>query len=254
MSQHHSSFHEPSTTADSYHNYLNGLSNYFDRSPGPSVRKLESFTKFVPRTALARFLVRCEIFKQVLEVQGSVLEFGVLDGAGLMTWAQLSSIFEPANHQREIVGFDTFEGFPSVAEVDSRGSSAFASPGGFAGDSEANILEGVRLFDLTRFLGHIPKVSLVRGDVMESLPRWLELNPHCVASLVYLDLDLFEPTALALRLLADRVPKGGVIAFDELNLRTWPGETQAVMKEIGLSNLRLKRLPIGTSVSYAVVE
>ena len=35
-------------------------------------------------------------------------------GGGLLTWAQFSAIYEPYNHTRRIVGFDTFAGFPNL--------------------------------------------------------------------------------------------------------------------------------------------
>ena len=47
-------------------------------------------------------------------------------GAGLMTWNQLSSIFEPVNHTRKIIGFDTFSGFTSLKQEDKGSTSEFA--------------------------------------------------------------------------------------------------------------------------------
>jgi len=55
-------------------------------------------------------------------------------------------------------------------------------------------------------------------------------------------------------LLLSRVPKGGVIVFDELNSRLYPGETVAMLEAVGAKNLRLKRFPWATSIAYAVVE
>ena len=62
----------------------------------------------------AKFLTKYELFKQILNVNGSIVEAGVLHGGGTLAWAKLSSILEPTNHTRKIIGFDTFEGFPSV--------------------------------------------------------------------------------------------------------------------------------------------
>jgi hypothetical protein len=58
----------------------------------------------------------------------------------------------------------------------------------------------------------------------------------------------------ALEQFVPRMPKGAVIAFDELNHEVWPGETVAVMKTIGLRNLRVERLPWGSTVSFAVLD
>ena len=72
------------------------LDAYFARSPSSNLAKLDNFPKYVPRQSLTRFLTRYEIFKKVLRVQGSIVECGVLHGGGLMTFAQLSAILEPA--------------------------------------------------------------------------------------------------------------------------------------------------------------
>jgi len=56
------------------------------------VEIVEDFTKYVPRQILARFLVRNELFKMVLNIKGSIIECGIFRGGGLMAWAQLSSI------------------------------------------------------------------------------------------------------------------------------------------------------------------
>src|SRR5437764_892069 len=92
--------------------------SYFERSGGSVVAKLAAFPRFVDRTSISRFLVKAAIFREVLPVQGSVVECGVHDGGGLFTFAHLSALWEPLNHRRTIVGFDTFAGFPAVHEQD----------------------------------------------------------------------------------------------------------------------------------------
>jgi hypothetical protein len=247
-------FYESRYTDTRYSDYVRKLGGYFEHSLGSTVDRLENFAKYVPRSSMARFLAKYEIFKQVLSVHGSIVECGVLHGGGLMTWAQLSAILEPANHQRRIVGFDTFAGFPSIAAEDRKSKSDFLREGALAVDSYEDLLECVQLYDMTRYMGHIEKVSLVRGDINETVPRYLEENPHTVLSLLYLDVDVFEPTVTAIRHFLPRMPKGAVIAFDELNSPAWPGETLAVVQELGLNTLRLKRVEFGTLISYAVIE
>ncbi len=89
---------------------------------------------------------------------------------------------------------------------------------------------------------------------METLPRYLEEHPHLVVSLLHLDADLYEPTRVTLELLLPRMPRGAVVAFDELNMDLFPGETLAAMETVGLRNLRLRRFPFATSLSWAVLE
>ena len=59
-------------------------------------------------------------------------------------------------------------------------------------------------------------------------------------SLLYLDMDIYEPTKVALEQFLPRIPKGGIVVFDELNSRNWPGETQAVLDGVGISKLRIE--------------
>ena len=101
-------------------NRKNKLEKYFEKSIGTNVEKLQNFAKYVPRQNLTTFLTKYEIFKKILDVPGSIIECGVLFGGGLMTFAQLSAIFEHVNFERQIIGFDTFSGFPSVSSVDKK--------------------------------------------------------------------------------------------------------------------------------------
>ena len=232
---------------------INSMSDYFESSIGTIADKLDNFPKYVTRTSMARFLTKYEIFKQVIDVQGVVIECGVLFGGGLMSWAHFSSILEPANHQRRIFGFDTFEGFPNVTDFDkSKDSSKFGKNNELYVASENDLKVGIEIYDKTRFFGHVPKVSLVRGNVMETVPKFLEENRQIVISLLYMDFDIYEPTKFCLNKFLPRMPKGSIVAFDQLNNPQWPGETQALYNSVeNFNNLEIKKIPgYGTSISY----
>jgi hypothetical protein len=244
---------EPSRTTAEEVAYRAELEKYYAASPFSHVEKLQNFAKYVPVQDLRKFLCRLELFRRVLHVHGAIIECGVLHGGGLMAWAQLSEIFEPLNHLRTIIGFDTFSGFVSMSEHD-RSTAVQAKVGGLAVDSYEDLKSAIALYDRNRVLRHIEKVRLVRGDVATSLPEYISAHPHLVVSLLYLDFDTYQPTVVALRELLPRMPKGAVIAFDELNHEMWPGETVAVMETIGLPRLRLERFAFGSTVSFAVLE
>lgn len=234
--------------------YLEQLTKVFEESPFSTVEKLMNFPLFVPRQDLAKFLARAELFKRVLHVQGSIVECGVFFGGGLMTFAQLSAIFEPVNHQRKIIGFDTFSGFPRLSSKDARAESKDAKKGGLAIDSYGELRKVCALYDENRFVGHIPKIELVKGDAKETIPRYLKENPHLVISLLYLDFDLYEPTKVALEQFLPRIPKGGIIAFDELNLKSWAGETIALLETMDLKSIRLERFSFTSTLSFAQLD
>ena len=215
--------------------------------------KLENFPKYVRRQHLKRFLALYEIFKLVLPVKGSVVECGVYRGFGLMTWAKLSAMLEPENLTRRIYGFDTFSGFPTV---DERDGNPLAPPrlSQLAADSHDELLRLIKEYDADRFLGHIGKVELIKGDIVKTLPDFVASHQHLVVSLLFLDCDLYEPTRVALQHILPRMPKGAVVAFDELDNPIWPGETVAAIDTTGLGRLRLRRFEWDPYISYAVIE
>jgi len=225
----------------------------FADSPDSIGTKLQHFVKYVRRQDLTRFLARYEVFKRVLDVKGSVIECGVYRGFGLMAWAQFSAILEPNNLTRRIYGFDTFAGFPEIGDED---RNRYRTPA--AGDLHAGVheelVELIRIFDQNRFLGHVAKVELVKGDARETIPAFIRERPHLVVSLLFLDFDLHAPTKVALEHFVPRIPKGGIIAFDELDNPIWPGETQALLGTFGVRNLRLRRAEFDPYIAYAVVE
>ncbi len=233
---------------------FDSIERLFENDNIKLVEKIDAFPKYTSRQSIAKFLTKYELFKRILNVNGSIIECGVLHGAGLLAWAKLSSILEPVNHTRKIIGFDSFEGFPNVHEADTRtGDSSHLRPGGLTGSTYEGVQKAVEVYDLNRPLQHIPKVELVKGDFLLTAGQYLDENPHLVVSLLYLDFDLYEPTKRALELFAPRMPKGAVIVFDELNARMFPGETIAVNEVVGLRNLEIRRFTFDSYVSYAVL-
>jgi len=245
----------PSTTrSDKERSYAADMERCIANSPFSNLDKLRNFSLYTPRQDLANFLIRYEIFKRVLPVQGSIVECGVLHGGGLMAWAQFSAIFEPANHQRRVVGFDTFSGFPRLSKQDRASESPQARRGGLAVASFDHLQQCISLFDMNRFVGHVPKVELVGGDATRTIPRYLRQNPQLVVSLLYLDFDIYKPTLAALKHFLPRMPKGAVIAFDELNSKDWPGETVAVLETVNLREYKVERCTFGSALSFAQIE
>jgi len=225
----------------------------FSRSPDSVENKLANFPKYVRRQQLKRFLALYELFKLILPVKGSVIECGVYKGFGLMSWAKLSAILEPENLTRRIYGFDTFAGFPRIGLTD---KSGFADPaiGELSASSHDELKELIQQYDADRFLGHIGKVELVSGDIVETAPRFVESHPHLLVSLLFLDCDLFEPTKAALVNFLPRMPKGAIVAFDELDNPQWPGETLALVEGGLLPRLQLRRFEWDPYIAYATIE
>lgn len=233
--------------------YYSALEKFFQDDESSTLLKLMSFALYTPRQTASDFLARYELFRQVTDVPGSVVECGVYNGQGLLSFGLFSSILEPNHLNRLIYGFDTFEGFPAVSNQDKTGARDRMKKGGFALQGTfKRIQKSIRLFDQNRFIGHVPKIRLVKGDVAKTIGPFLKSNPHLLVALLYLDLDLYEPTKLVLEKLLPRVPKGGIVAFDEINVSDYPGETVALLNSIGLAKIQLKRIPFCSRISYFV--
>jgi hypothetical protein len=247
-----SSDHKPLRTSAERETGRN-IEDIFHRCTDPVEIKLENFTKYVRRQHIKRLLALYEVFKLALPVKGSIVECGVFRGFGLMSWAKLSAILEPENLTRRIYGFDTFTGFPSIG---TRDQSQFTDvrAGDLCANSYDELNELIREYDRDRFLGHIPKVELIRGDIVRTLPDFVASHPHLVVSLLYLDADMYEPTKAALEHLLPRMPRGALLVFDELDNPIWPGETMAAINAVGMRNLRLRRLDWDPYISFAEVE
>lgn len=230
------------------------LRELFDRSTDTFERKLDNFPKYVRRQALTKTLVQYEIFKRAQHVKGSIVECGVLRGGSLFTWFHLSAILEPVNFTRRIYGFDTFDGFPSIAPQDHAPASEHVDAGGLQADCYDELLQLIRVHDSNRLLNHIDKVHLIRGDATKSIPSFIDTHPHLVVSLLYLDFDLYEPTCAAIEHFLPRMPRGAIVAFDELDNPLWPGETKAAMERFGLNRLRIERLDFDPYVGFATIE
>jgi len=226
----------------------------FNRNPGTVESKLDNFPKYVRRQAITRFLSLYEIFKLTIPVKGSIVECGVFEGFGVMTWARLSAILEPVNFTRRVYGFDTFKGFPAVNAKDRTKVSRGVKKGGLYAASYDELKELAAINDSTRFIGHIPKVELIKGNATKTIPRFVKENPHLLVSLLFLDFDLYAPTKTALEYFLPLMPAGAILAFDELDNPLWPGETQACVELMRTKRLKLERLPFDPYIGYCRIE
>ncbi|TIH17056.1 class I SAM-dependent methyltransferase [Marinifilum sp. JC120] len=245
---------EKSRNTDEQLKFYDQLSNFIE-SPEPStMKKVQNFPVFATRQNITTFIEKYEIYKLVKNIPGSIVECGVAAGSGLMTFAHLCSIFEPYHYTRKIIGFDTFEGFTSIANEDKSSSAKHMLEGGLNFGGYETLKEAISLYDKNRTLGHIPKVELVKGDLCKTFAEYLEQNPSLVIGLLYMDVDLYKPTKEVLKLAWERIPKGGVLVFDEINHKDYPGETIAAMEQLGIGNLRMQRLDISAMLSYCIKE
>ena len=205
---------------------------------------------YAERQTLTTALTRIELFQKILDVQGAVVECGVHKANSLFLYYHLSSILEPYGFNRKIIGFDTFEGFRSLSTRD----DAKLQESDFSDTNYETLEKWKNLQDQNRVVSHIPKMELVKGDAIKTIPQYVKDNPHLIIALLYLDFDIYEPTKAALDHLLPLVPKGGIVGLDELNCKKWQGETIALKEKLSICRISLKKFYYDPWVSYFYVE
>ena len=230
------------------------FSDYYKKSFSPDVNKFNNFSKYTRRQTLARFLALYEIYKQQIDIKGSIIECGVNEGMGIMSLAHFSAILEPYNYHRKIIGFDTFEGFPSVSKKDKKNKMAKKNFFKQKYNTYKDIKESIRVFNKNRFLNNKNKIELVKGDAKITIPAYVKKNKHLVISSLWLDFDIYEPTKIALDHFLPLMPKGSIVVFDELNNHYWPGETQAFLGKKNIRYSKLKSFNFEPNLSYLILK
>jgi hypothetical protein len=212
------------------------LFDLFARRPMPDEELLVNLGLFMRSGSLAKILFLDELYRMIVEIPGCIFEFGVWYGQSLVVLENLRAVHEPYNHQRRIIGFDTFSGYPEVGDKDRRSDLIAEGVYGVGDDYEGYLGQLIDFHEKENVMAHIKKHSTVKGDVRETLPSWFRENPQALVSLAYFDMALYEPTKEALLEIESRLIPGSVVAFDEFGHPDYPGETQAAMEILGGQN------------------
>jgi hypothetical protein len=228
------------------------LDELFKKCPIPDAERVPNLGLFLSKVNLSRLLYLNEIYQANLRVHGSILEFGVRWGQNLALFEALRGIHEPFNANRRIIGFDTFSGFPTVAEEDGEHPSVKVGNYGVLEGYEEYLEELLTTQGGEGPLPHLKKFELVKGDVCDTVPAYVAEHPELIVSLAYFDLDLYQPTKSCLEAILPCLTKGSVLAFDEVNFQNFPGETQALKEVLGLKNCQLIHSPFSSNRAYMV--
>lgn len=231
-----------------------GFLKLFKDCPIPDNELLSNLGLFIKRQDLSRILFMNSLYKEIINVHGIVVEFGVRWGQNLALFESFRGMHEPFNHNRKIVGFDTFEGFPLIHEKDGKSDIASVEAYSVTEGYEEYLKQALDYHEQESPISHIKKYQLVKGDAAVEIDKYLNDNPETIIALAYFDFDLYEPTKKCLEAIKEHLTKGSVIGFDELNLHDFPGETLALKEVLGLGRYKITRSPYSSVQSYIVVE
>jgi len=197
------------------------------------------------KNRLAKVLAHYELFKLTLDIPGDIVECGVFKGASFARFANMRELFSNSS-AKKLIGFDAFGPFPETSfEQDKKPKEKFVSDSGEEGIDEDQLMTVLKHKKMDN------NVQLIKGNVLHTIPEYLEANPHLRISFLNIDVDVYEPTKACLDLLFDRVVKGGVILLDDY-VSIFPGANKAVEDFFKDKEYQIKRFPFAVTPCYLV--
>jgi Macrocin-O-methyltransferase (TylF) len=230
------------------------LLDLFARCPMPRHELLVNLGLYMRSSVLAKTLYINELYQKIINIPGAVMEFGVWWGTNLALFESLRAIYEPYNHARRVVGFDTFTGYSSIQPEDGDGDLVAAGQYSTTQDYEEYLAEVLDYHQRENVMGHVKKYEIVKGDVTQTIDDYLNAHPETIIALAYFDMQLYEPTKKCLAAIRPYLTRGSVIAMDELNCSEFPGETIAFKEVLGLDRYRLTRSQFLPDRTYLTIE
>ncbi len=205
------------------------LLDFFARHKIDARLILRNFQLYIRRATMKRFLCHYELFRNVIDLPGDIVELGVYRGTTLLSWANFLEARNIGDRTRRVIGFDNFKGFRELSPQDGPPNErAGKFPGGFdCSDLEQQLEEMIAIFDADRFIPQKPRIHLIKGDIEETVPRFAQEQPGTRIALIHFDCDVYKPTLVGLRHLWPLVVHGGIVAFDEYGVEPWAGESNA---------------------------
>lgn len=185
-----------------------------------------------------------ELLKMTVQRPGAIAEFGVFKGVSFVRWAMMRDILG-MRYSKKIIGFDTFGDFPpTMFEQDQNTLAKFINSAGNESISQEQLMDILRRKQIDF------DVELVQGDILCTLPQYLQEHPEMKFSFINLDTDIYEPAVCILENCWDKIVEGGVLALDDYNF--FAGENKAVDDFFQNRNVEIKCFPFAKSPSYII--
>jgi predicted O-methyltransferase YrrM len=157
--------------------------------------------------------------RMVRNLPGDVVDAGTYKGTSTIQFAHLLKTYQP-NSRSKVVSFDTFEAvFPRLRADETQSAQDHMET--YDVNAYDNLIEALAGLELNE------RVEIVKGDITETLPKYVANNPGFRISLLHCDLDVYPATLSTLRTAWDRLVPGGICVFDEYAVANW-GESDAV--------------------------
>ena len=193
------------------------LMKLFDGRPFKDDLLMTNFGLFFRASALSKVFFLHEAYSKVINIPGDFFVYGVWLGQDLVVLESLRAILEPYNSSRKMVGFDTFSGYENITSLDKESDVITNDGYKVPVNYEEYLSNLLNYHKAENCMGHNVEHQLIKGDVTKSSKNYIKDNPSCIIAMAYFDMALYKPTIAALKSIENRLIKGSVIVFDELN-------------------------------------
>jgi len=179
--------------------------------------KERSLGLFLRGSLLARILAIADLYRQIVDIPGSILDVGTWRGQTAVVCENLRAIHEPLHFTRRIICFDTFEGYAGFSDSDRVSTTHTEGTYAVGGDYAQYLSELLVVHERCNAMGqNHGKHRVVRGDCRETLPAFFDQHPNEFVALAFFDVNAYDPTQQALAQVWDRLVPGGLVAFWQL--------------------------------------
>ena len=191
---------------------------------------------------IGKMIAHYELFQLSSKSQGHIVECGVFKGISLIRFATFLKLLKKSN--KKIIAFDAFGKHPTT-----KISSDYTRRKKLLSHGKEAISEK-QLMKVLKQKGLEKNIELIKGDITETIPRYLKLNPKLKISLLNLDVDFYEPSMSILKNLYPRLSKGGILMLDDYGI--WDGETMAVNEYFSGKKTKIRKFSFSQTPSYII--
>ena len=208
------------------------------------------FNLQMTKERMSKFLIHYECFKKIKNIPGDIVECGIFKGTSFVRFAALRDLFRKKNSK--LIGFDIFgDKYPNTLFINEKKHREHWIK--TAGHSSLSKKQLELIFKKKK----IKKYELIKGDILETVPKYVAKNRNLKISLLNIDVAFVEPTECALNYLYDKVAKNGIILFDNYggtgtNGIFYKGETMIIKKFLKKKKKKLKKFNFFVRPSYIV--
>ena len=197
-------------------------------------------------TRISKLLAHYELFKMTQHLPGTIVECGVFKGTSLVRFASFRDLMGNC-FSKKIIGFDIFGKFPETQfKDDINPRERFIAHAGDESISSEQLIQVLKHKDLQQ------NVELIAGDIVKTIPEYLEKHPELKISLLNLDTDIYEPAVVILEHLFPRIVPGGILILDDYGV--FPGETKAVDEYFAKQRVEINKFPFCMTPCYIVKQ